>query len=124
MYVLGCLTQPVWANYKRQLAAEKVGGARDFCHFPAQDVFLERPVSQVVDLDSPAQLNCSANGSVSSIEWRRGQTVLTGSGRLTVAQGGIRISATQWADIGEYSCVATFMGREFSASATLNITGS
>lgn len=78
----------------------------------------------MVDLDSPAQLNCSANGSVSSIEWRRGQTVLTGSGRLTIAPEGIRISETRWADIGEYSCVATFMGQQFSESANLSITGS
>lgn len=78
----------------------------------------------MVDLDSPAQLNCSANASVSSIEWRQGQAALVESGRLTIAPGGVRISATQWADIGTYSCVATFMGREFSALATLNITGS
>ena len=88
-------------------------------------MFLERPASQRVDLNAPAQLNCTANDSEATLQWwRRGSVVTTtGSGRVRVEQGAVTIAAADWADIGVYTCTITFRGETYSASANFNITG-
>ena len=89
------------------------------------DVFLERPASQRVELNSSARLNCTANDStLASVQWRRGDSaVVVLSGRVTVEEGSLLLASVTWSDIGEYTCVITFNGAEYSASAVLNISG-
>ena len=101
---------------------ERVGGAQR--SFPSGDVFLERPAGQTVDLDAPAQLNCTANDSTASVQWRHdGRPVTEVTDRVRLEPAGVRIVAATWSDIGVYTCNVTLNGRVFSASATLNITG-
>lgn len=88
-------------------------------------MFLERPESQRVDLNTSLYLNCTANESMASVQWwRRDSAVTATTGRVTVdQQGTLQIASATWSDIGEYTCIIRFENNTFSASATLNITG-
>jgi hypothetical protein len=90
-----------------------------------QDVFLERPVSQRVELGSPARLNCTVNETLAtSPEWRLGGSVLTSvTGEVEVEASYLLLPSVQWSQIAEYTCVVTVEGNSSSASATVNITG-
>ena len=92
--------------------------------FLGQDVFLERPESLSVELDSPVRLNCTANDTVEDpVQWRRGEAAVMLSGRVAVEEGSLLLSAVTWSDIGEYTCIITFSGSVYFASATLDVTG-
>lgn len=88
-------------------------------------MFLERPESQRVDLNAPAYLNCTANESMATVQWWRGNSaVMATTGRVTVdEQGSLRVASTTWSDIGVYTCIIRFGNITSNASATLNITG-
>lgn len=88
-------------------------------------MFLERPQGQTVDLKSPVRLNCTANDTTasSSVQWRRGDSVVTEASGVLVQQGSLQLAAIDWSDIGVYTCIITFGGNTSYAAATLNITG-
>lgn len=90
-----------------------------------QDGFLERPEDQRVDLNTSAYLNCTANESMASVQWWRGDSAVTATtGRVTVDErGSLRVASTTWSDIGVYTCIIRFENSTFNDSATLNITG-
>ena len=88
-------------------------------------MFLERPVSQRVELGFPARLNCTVNGTLATPpEWRLGGSALTSvAGEVEVEASYLLLPSVQWSQIGEYTCVVTVEGNSSSASATVNITG-
>ena len=89
-------------------------------------MFLERPVSQRVELGSSVHLNCTVNQTVTTSlpVWRlRGSTLTTVTGEIELNQGFLILPNVNWRHIGEYSCVVTVDGNSSEASATVNITG-
>lgn len=89
-------------------------------------MFLERPLSQRVELGSSVRLNCTVNETLktSSPVWRlRGSTLTTVQGEIELDQGFLLLPNVTWRHIGEYLCVVTVDGNSSEASAAVNITG-
>ena len=88
-------------------------------------MFLDRPASQVVELGSPARLNCTVNDTLATTAewWFGGSVLIPAAGRIQVQPDYLRLASVHWDQIGEYSCVVRVGGNSSSASATVNITG-
>ena len=82
-------------------------------------------MSQRVELGSPVRLNCTVNETlaISPQWWLEGSQLRAVPGEIEVEPGSLLLPAVRWAHIGEYTCRLIVEGDSFSASATVNITG-